>query len=83
MACDRFGRVVDGKKVQNRLLALVEEHKRFDAESSRLPGVDEEEREKHILLDDIVNLLDDLKSLPATRSEGQEEKDKIEQGGAI
>ncbi|ETV93225.1 hypothetical protein H310_12821 [Aphanomyces invadans] len=83
MACDHFGRVVDGKKVQNRFLALVEEHKIFDAESARLSGVDAEEREKHVLLDDIVNLLDDMKSLPAIRSEGQEEKVKIEQGDLL
>ncbi|RHY27924.1 hypothetical protein DYB32_006432 [Aphanomyces invadans] len=86
MACENFGRVVDGKKVQNRFLALVDEHRKFDAASTRLSGSDQQEKEKHMLLDDIVTLYDDVKiELQKTeeqkRSQGQDKKDKVEQGG--
>ncbi|RHZ30349.1 hypothetical protein DYB37_012780 [Aphanomyces astaci] len=69
MACDHFGRVVDGKK--------------FDAASVILSGSDEDELEKHVLLDDICTLLDDMKNAPATQTQGDSDKDKIEQGGLL
>ncbi|ETV97672.1 hypothetical protein H310_09559 [Aphanomyces invadans] len=58
MACENFGRVVDGKK------------------------------EKHMLLDDIVTLYDDVKIElqkieEQKRSQGQDKKDKVEQGGQM
>ncbi|ETV71303.1 hypothetical protein H257_13434 [Aphanomyces astaci] len=88
MPCENFGRVVDGKKVQNRFLALVDEHRKFDATSARLSGSDQEEKEKHMLLDDIITLLDDVKAEQQKteaqkRSQDQDDKDKVEQGGLI
>ncbi|RHY89904.1 hypothetical protein DYB35_012673 [Aphanomyces astaci] len=83
MACDHFGRVMDGEKVQNRFLKLVNEHRKFDAESARLSGSDQVELEKHVLLDDICTLLDDMKNAPATQTQGDSDKDKIEQGGLL
>ncbi|KAH9163996.1 hypothetical protein LEN26_000240 [Aphanomyces euteiches] len=56
MSTDNFHRAVDGRKVQNRFLALIDEHRRFNAESAKLSGVDEEETERHALLDDFVVL---------------------------
>ncbi|ETV65983.1 hypothetical protein H257_17402 [Aphanomyces astaci] len=84
MSCENFGRVVDGKKVQNRFQALVDEHRKFDATSARLSGSDQEEKEKHMLLDDIITLLDDVKAEQQKteaqkRSQDQDDKDKVEQ----
>ncbi|ETV89996.1 hypothetical protein H310_15161 [Aphanomyces invadans] len=81
VACEHFGRVVDGKKVQNRFLFLAEEHRKFDAQSAKLSGVAEEEKEKHVLLDDILNVLQDMKSEQRCRPQGQDESDKVEKGG--
>ncbi|RHZ00766.1 hypothetical protein DYB37_010790 [Aphanomyces astaci] len=81
MACEHFGRVVDGKKVQHRFLALVDEHRKFDAASARLSGVDEEEKENHMLLDDIVTLMDDLKTDQQKRSQVQDEKRNLNKAG--
>ncbi|RLO05994.1 hypothetical protein DYB28_006917, partial [Aphanomyces astaci] len=62
VACDHFDRVVDGRKMQNRFTALVDEHRKFDTASAKLSGVDQEELEKHTLLDDLLPLLDEVKS---------------------
>ncbi|RHY03387.1 hypothetical protein DYB36_007770 [Aphanomyces astaci] len=81
VACDHFDRVVDGRKVQNRFTALVDEHRKFDMASAKLSGVDQEELEKHTLLDDLLPLLDEVKSTAASkRVKMEDEKDKIEQG---
>ncbi|RHY88619.1 hypothetical protein DYB35_011574 [Aphanomyces astaci] len=81
VACDHFDRVVDGRKVQNRFTALVDEHRKFDTASAKLSGVDQEELEKHSLLDDLLPLLDEVKSTAASnRVKMEDEKDKIEQG---
>ncbi|ETV82645.1 hypothetical protein, variant [Aphanomyces astaci] len=53
------GQVTPAWQVQHRFLALVDEHRIFDAASVKLSGVDEEETDKHVLLDDLVVLLDD------------------------
>ncbi|KAH9096903.1 hypothetical protein LEN26_017244 [Aphanomyces euteiches] len=82
MGCDDFIRIVDGRRVQNRFTALVEEHRRFDAASAILSGVDEDETEKHVLLDDLVALLDDAKN-DVKRSSNANEKEKIENEGQI
>ncbi|KAF0710533.1 hypothetical protein AaE_012479 [Aphanomyces astaci] len=69
LACDHFTRVVDGRKVQNRFSALVEEHR---------------QTEKHILLDDIVALLDDVKEIASQKtSNSVVEKEQAEQGALI
>ncbi|RHY28493.1 hypothetical protein DYB32_005937 [Aphanomyces invadans] len=84
MSCDHFTRVVDGRKVQNRFSALVEEHRRFDKASARLSGTDEEEKEKHILLDDVVALLDDARDVASQKtSNNVVEKEKAEQGALL
>ncbi len=84
VASDQFDRVVDGKRVQNRFLTLLEEHRKFDAESAKLSGVDQEESEKHVLLDDILPLFDDAKALASSkRSLVVDEKEKIDQGGLL
>ncbi|RHZ10091.1 hypothetical protein DYB37_013976 [Aphanomyces astaci] len=84
VACDHFDRVVDGRKVQNRFTALVDEHRKFDTASAKLSGVDQEELEKHSLLDDLLPLLDEVKSTAASkRVKMEDEKDKIEQGGML
>ncbi|RHZ17407.1 hypothetical protein DYB37_007672, partial [Aphanomyces astaci] len=84
LACDHFTRVVDGRKVQNRFSALVEEHRRFDKASAKLSGDDEVETEKHILLDDIVALLDDVKEIASQKtSNSVVEKEQAEQGALI
>ncbi|RHZ04704.1 hypothetical protein DYB37_012181 [Aphanomyces astaci] len=85
MGCEHFDRVVDGRRVQNRFTALVEEHRRFDKASALLSGVCEEEKEKHVLLDDIVSLLDDQKVIAAAKKNdtASEDKDKVEQGALI
>ncbi|ETV69614.1 hypothetical protein H257_14753 [Aphanomyces astaci] len=70
-----------GKKVQHRFLTLVDEHRKFDAASARLSGVDEEEKEKHMLLDDIVTLMDDLKTDQQKHSQVQDEKRKLNKVG--
>ncbi|CAK4647453.1 unnamed protein product, partial [Aphanomyces euteiches] len=62
MDCDHFTRVVDGRRVQNRFSALIEEHRRFDKASAKLSGVSEEESGRHMLLDDLVTLVDDIKN---------------------
>jgi hypothetical protein len=51
MSNDSFQRVVDGKKVQNCFSALVHEHQKFDAESARLSGSDQEKQRQHVLMD--------------------------------
>ncbi len=51
MESEQFPRVVDARKLLNRFSILVEKHRRFDAASAKLSGVDQEETEKHILLD--------------------------------
>ncbi|RHY23392.1 hypothetical protein DYB32_009213 [Aphanomyces invadans] len=68
MQSDNFTRVVGLRKVKNRFSLLVDEHMEFNSESAKLSGVDEEHREKHILLDDIVTLLEDLKRGPGAKS---------------
>ncbi|ETV72557.1 hypothetical protein H257_12323 [Aphanomyces astaci] len=84
VACEHFDRVVDGRKVQNRFTALVDEHRKFDTASAKLSGVDQEELEKHTLLDDLLPLLDEVKSTAASkRVKMEDEKDKIEQGGML
>ncbi|RHY61806.1 hypothetical protein DYB30_007838 [Aphanomyces astaci] len=81
VACDHFDRVVDGRKVQNMFTALVDEHRKFDMASAKLSGVDQEELEKHTLLDELLPLLDEVKSTAASkRVKMEDEKDKIEQG---
>ena len=78
-----FTRSVDGQKVQNRFHALVQKHRDFNAESAKKSGVSEEE-EKHILLDDIVPLLDEAKMSAAVKSEKEkEDKEKAEMAGSI
>ncbi|ETW05953.1 hypothetical protein H310_03586 [Aphanomyces invadans] len=71
---------------------LVDEHMEFNSESAKLSGVGEEHREKHILLDDIVTLLEDLKrgpdgkSTPSTDAKSAStasDKDQADQGGLI
>ncbi|KAH9088452.1 hypothetical protein LEN26_019500 [Aphanomyces euteiches] len=70
MDCDHFTRVVDGRRVQNRFSALIEEHRRFDKASAKLSGVSEEESGRHMLLDDLVTLVDDIKnSVPSKQSD--------------
>ncbi|RLO11002.1 hypothetical protein DYB28_008013 [Aphanomyces astaci] len=52
--------------------------------SAKLSGVDQEELEKHTLLDDLLPLLDEVKSTAASnRVKMEDEKDKIEQGGML
>ncbi|RHY36755.1 hypothetical protein DYB38_004134 [Aphanomyces astaci] len=49
--------------------------------SAKLSGVDQEELEKHTLLDELLPLLDEVKSTAASkRVKMEDEKDKIEQG---
>ncbi|RHY19309.1 hypothetical protein DYB32_010248 [Aphanomyces invadans] len=92
MQSDNFTRVVDSRKVQNRFSLLVDEHIKFNSESAKLSGVDEEHREKHILLDDMVTLLEDLKRGPGAKSKPStdakpastaSDKDKADQGELI
>ncbi|RHY74005.1 hypothetical protein DYB30_013126 [Aphanomyces astaci] len=85
MGCEHIDCVVDGRRVQNRFTALVEEHRRFDKASALLSGVCEEEKEKHVLLDDIVSLLDDQKVIAAAKKfdTASEDKDQVEQGALI
>ncbi|RHY77003.1 hypothetical protein DYB34_013801 [Aphanomyces astaci] len=84
VACDHFDRVVDGRKVQNRFMALVDEHRKFDMASAKLSGADQEELEKHTLLDDLLPLVDEVKSTVASkRVKIEDEKDKIKQGGML
>ncbi|ETV95883.1 hypothetical protein H310_10921 [Aphanomyces invadans] len=83
MTSDAFTRVVDGKKVQHRFGLLIDEHRRFAVASAKLSGVDEEESEKHMILDDLLAQLEDVRLLAASRStKTSQEKDKAEQGGA-
>ncbi|RHZ31964.1 hypothetical protein DYB37_012473 [Aphanomyces astaci] len=50
--------------------------------SAKLSGVDEEETDKHVLLDDLVALLGDAMCAAASkRSNAADDKDKVEQGG--
>ncbi|KAF0705433.1 hypothetical protein AaE_014514 [Aphanomyces astaci] len=82
MASDKFTRIVDAKKVQHRFGLLVDEHRKFDMASSRLSGVDEEETEKHMVLDDILSQLEDVKLLAtAKQSATSEDKNTVEQDG--
>ncbi|ETV64282.1 hypothetical protein H257_18804 [Aphanomyces astaci] len=70
LACDHFTRVVD--------------HRRFDKASAKLSGDDEEETEKHILLDDIVALLDDVKEIASQKTRNSVvKKEQAEQGALI
>ncbi|ETV90720.1 hypothetical protein H310_14557 [Aphanomyces invadans] len=81
MSCDHFTRVVDGRKVQNRFSALVEEHRRFDKALARVPAP---MKKKHILLDDVVALLDDARDVASQKtSNNVVEKEKAEQGALL
>ncbi|RHY29154.1 hypothetical protein DYB32_005381 [Aphanomyces invadans] len=84
MTSDAFTRVVDGKKVQYRFGLLIDEHRRFDVASAKLSGVDEEDSEKHMILDDLLARLEEVRLLAASRStKTSQEKDKAEQGGLV
>ncbi|RHY71297.1 hypothetical protein DYB38_008654 [Aphanomyces astaci] len=64
--------------------AAEKEHRRFDKASAKLSGDDEVETEKHILLDDIVALLDDVKEIASQKtSNSVVEKEQAEQGALI
>ncbi|RLO03858.1 hypothetical protein DYB28_006002 [Aphanomyces astaci] len=88
---EQFTRVVDARKLLNRFTILVDEHRRFDVASAKLSGFDQEEQDKHMLLDDIVCLLDDMKTTATTnkskatadKSNAAADKDKIEQDGLL
>ncbi|RHY85715.1 hypothetical protein DYB35_012947 [Aphanomyces astaci] len=91
MESEQFTRVVDARKLLNRFTILVDEHRRFDVASAKLSGSDQEEQDKHMLLDDIVCLLDDIKATATTdksnatadKSNAAADKDKIEQDGLL
>ncbi|KAG9410009.1 hypothetical protein AC1031_018040 [Aphanomyces cochlioides] len=68
---------LNGKKVQNRFISLVDEHRAFNAESKTLSGVSEEELERHTLLDDISSIIDDMKAESLAKTEKEKtEKEK-------
>ncbi|KAG9414931.1 hypothetical protein AC1031_008346 [Aphanomyces cochlioides] len=80
MQCAGFSRELDGKKAQNRFLALIEEHQSYNNDSAKLSGVDQSETEKVLLLDDLLSLYDDIKVQSTHKSSvAQVEKDRIEQ----
>ncbi|ETV69897.1 hypothetical protein H257_14496 [Aphanomyces astaci] len=71
IGCEHFVRVVDGRRVQNRFTALVEEHRRFDKASALLSGVCEEEKEKHVI------------AAAKKNDTASQDKDKVEQDALI
>ncbi|RLO09169.1 hypothetical protein DYB28_002243 [Aphanomyces astaci] len=83
VAADRPFGAEKGQLKKAESAFYVNEHRKFDAESARLSGSDQVELEKHVLLDDICTLLDDMKNAPATQTQGDSDKDKIEQGGLL
>ncbi|ETV64590.1 hypothetical protein H257_18529, partial [Aphanomyces astaci] len=73
-----------GQVTKSWFTALVDEHRKFDMASAKLSGVDQEELEKHTLLDDLLPLLDEVKSTAASkRVKMEDDKDKVEQGGML
>ncbi|RLO04801.1 hypothetical protein DYB28_011739, partial [Aphanomyces astaci] len=61
---------------------LVDEHRRFDVASAKLSGSDQEETEKHMLLDDLLAHLEDTQIKAAeAKSTAPQEKDQVEQDG--
>ncbi|EQC27525.1 hypothetical protein SDRG_12223 [Saprolegnia diclina VS20] len=56
--CEDFDRDVDVKRLQGRFQLLQEKHRKANAESMTLSGVDEDESETTKLLDEIVELVD-------------------------
>lgn len=70
--CPQF----DGKKAQNRFLALMEKHRKFHAASATKSGVSEFYSEKHEVFDDLVAFYDDFEQAKATNA--AKERKKIE-----
>ncbi|RHY40780.1 hypothetical protein DYB34_012047 [Aphanomyces astaci] len=82
MECPQFTRHVDARKLQHRFTFLVDEHRRFDVASAKLSGSDQEETEKHMLLDDLLAHLEDTQIKAAeAKSTAPQEKDQVEQDG--
>ncbi len=49
----------DGKKASNRFMTLLESHRSFNRKSVKESGISEEESEKIVLLDDLMEAYDD------------------------
>ncbi|CAK4700973.1 hypothetical protein LEN26_016120 [Aphanomyces euteiches] len=75
--CDEesFQRLVDGKKLQRRFNHLIDKHRKFDKQALRLSGVEEDESETSMILDDLVQLVDDAK----IENENDKKKKKLEE----
>ncbi|KAG9401076.1 hypothetical protein AC1031_009835 [Aphanomyces cochlioides] len=84
--CDEesFQRLVDGKKLQSRFNHLIDKHRKFDKQALRLSGVEEEESETSMILDDLIQLVDDAKIENANdKKEKKLEEKKAEAAGQI
>ncbi|KAG9405016.1 hypothetical protein AC1031_004115 [Aphanomyces cochlioides] len=73
--CDEesFQRLVDGKKLQSN--HLIDKHRKFDKQALRLSGVEEEESETSMILDDLIQLVDDAK----IENENDKKEKKLEE----
>ncbi|EQC26661.1 hypothetical protein SDRG_15499 [Saprolegnia diclina VS20] len=74
MSCEEFTREVDAKKIQNRFSALLEAHKAFNKGSAAKSGVDEDETEKIMLLDDLTQQYAEAKAKAAELIEEKKAK---------
>jgi hypothetical protein len=81
-ADESFGRIIDGRKAQNRFIYLVDHHKKFNTKSATLSGAAQDYTEKQQLLDELVQLLQAFKDKQdSIKMHDKEEKEVAEIGG--
>ncbi|ETV90062.1 hypothetical protein H310_15108 [Aphanomyces invadans] len=82
---DEFSRLeIDAKRACNQIMLLLDAHRKHDKESALAPGVDEDENEKIVLLDDLLAAYDDAKRADLRRAdESREAANHAEMMGSL